>query len=107
MSVDRNIVGWIGKDEVRPFLSDHQVKNGRVTGVPADQTMAPETPNVTRPRDRGGEVNGRRGDVILGLGLTPRRALACILEHDFDLFGRKARELDFEVVVDEALQLYR
>src|SRR5262249_20227873 len=49
--VDRNVVWRVGEYEGRALATHHQVKYGSVSSIPANQTMAPETPNIPCPRD--------------------------------------------------------
>src|SRR5262249_9524364 len=49
--VDRNVVWRVGEYEVRALATHHQVKDDSVSSIPANQTMAPETPNIPCPRD--------------------------------------------------------
>jgi hypothetical protein len=46
MAVDRDVVGWVGKDEVGWFVPHQRVEQAPVAGITTDQTMAPETPHV-------------------------------------------------------------
>jgi hypothetical protein len=103
VSVDRDVVGRVGEQEVRTFVPHQQVKNGLVSSIPADQTMAPEMPHIARPRDSARRVIGSRVDLIVGLDRTVRGALARLIEYEFDLGRRKAGELDLEIDVDEGL----
>src|SRR5262249_61515560 len=91
----------------RPLVTHHQVKDGSVSRIPANQTMAPETPNIPYPRDSGRWIIGGQGDLILDVSRIVRRALARFVEHEVDFGGRETGELDIEIDVDEALQLDR
>jgi hypothetical protein len=105
--IDRNVVRRVSEHEVRPFVTHQEVEDGLVSRIPANQAMPTETPHIACLRNRGRLVTGRRGDLILGLGRTVRRALARLIEHEVDLGRGEAGELDVEIDVDEALQLNR
>jgi hypothetical protein len=107
MPIDWDVVRRIREDEVRPFVPHQKVEDALVSRIAANQTMPTKAPHIACARDSGRGIIDREGNLILGLGRTVRRAFACLIEYDFDLGGREARELDVEIDVDEALQLNR
>src|SRR5262252_7540538 len=107
MPIDRDVVWRVGEQQVRPFVPHQQVEDRLVSRVPTNQPMPTKTPDIACSRDGRYLISDREGDLILGFGRSVRRALACLIEHEVDLGGRKAGELDVEIDVDEALQLDR
>ena len=58
---------------------------------------------LARSRDCGCRTTDTQQDLVLGFGQTIRRAFARLVQHDLDLGGREAGDLDLEIESDEAL----
>jgi hypothetical protein len=107
MPVDRDVVGRVGEDEVGLLVFHQQVEHRPVSGIAADQAMAPQPPYVAGSRHRGARVIHRNGDLVLGIGRSFREAFAGLLEHEVDLGRGETGDLDVKIDRDQALQLDR
>jgi hypothetical protein len=65
MAIDREVVWWIGENEVGTAVSHQQVEDGAVTRIAADQPVAPKEPHVALPGDGGRIWEG--GNLIVRL----------------------------------------
>ena len=52
IAVDRDIVGWIGEDEVSSFARHQLVHVGGIAGIAAQQAVPTKLPKVAPTRDR-------------------------------------------------------
>ena len=47
------IIGWVRKDELGLVIIHHQLVNRGIRGIPADQDVLSEHPDIAQPADRG------------------------------------------------------
>jgi hypothetical protein len=98
--LDRHVVGWIGDHHLRELALQQRPVGGLAQGVAADQTMPPEFPDVAGPTNGWAFLKPRQ---IVGRIGCCRRRLA--VQHQVDLAGREAGQLDLEVEVDQLLEV--
>ena len=91
MTVDRDVVGRVGKDQARRFVL-HQVCVGRwIAGIGAKQAVVAEVPEVAEPGDRL-RLDGRKQVA----SVHPFR-LSGTIDKEIDLGGLKPRHFQIEV----------
>jgi hypothetical protein len=98
MTVDRHVVGRVGKDHFGAFLAHQRREVGRVEGIAAQNAMPAEEPHISnlaerRPRRKFGNGIGRV------VGLFGRVIERC--DAQVDLAHLKTGELDAEVEAEQ------
>src|SRR5713101_5538565 len=88
MTVDRHIVGWIGKHHVCFFITQHPTVTLGRKGICAKDAMRATKPEVARPRHRYGPGAEFRQLVFL--------IEATAVEMDIDFAHLEAGDLEFD-----------
>jgi hypothetical protein len=104
ISVDGNVVGWVGKNEIGTLALHQAIECIRFPRIPAQQAVTIEQPQVCNPghRHRGlGDGRDRVVSPVVGIG----RRLSGFIEQHIDLGQGEAGDLDVEFQIDQRLQL--
>jgi hypothetical protein len=101
VAINLYVIGRIGKNELGLVVIHQQLVSHGIRGIPADQNVLSEHPDIAQPADR-------RAARLLGHQVF--RLLALIpntLDNDIDLSGLETGEKDIETDIDQALKLDR
>ena len=105
MAVDRNVVGWVGEDEVGTLALQQTIEGLSLSGIAADEPMTIKQPYLSSL------VIAVSGSVRGGIWSSgpPAGAEECLrfVQQQIDFGKGEARDLNVEVDIDKGLQFDR
>lgn len=106
MPIDRNVVRWIGEEEVGTLTLQQAIEGLTVAGIAAQETMTIGEPQVFLLGHRRAGIDQRRYFVFRRF-LRMNRSLPRFVEHKINLGGGEAGDLHIEFEIDKGLQFRR
>ena len=106
VTVNRDVVGRVGEDQVRTLVSHEGADRLSVSGVAADEPVSSQRPNIAET-GHGRVLVGQGRDLVLAFRRGAWGALFGVVQENVDFGEGEAGELDVELNVNEGLELDR
>ena len=106
VTVNRDVIGRVGEDQVRTLVSHEGADRLSVSGVAADEPVSSQRPNIAET-GHGRVLVGQGRDLVLAFRRGAWRALFGVVQENVDFGEGEAGELDVELNVNEGLELDR
>src|SRR5258708_13737473 len=103
MAVDRNIVWRVRAYEVGGVVAHEKGEGALVTGISADQFVAPQQPKVAHPRNGGGAMTISWDSVLDPRISALRGTFAGLVPKHIDFCAQEASHFTFEIKLAQAL----
>ena len=102
VTVNRDVIGRVGEDQVRTLISHESADRLNVSGVAADEPVSSQRPDIAKT-GHGRVLIGQGRDLVLGFRRGAWRALFGVVQENVDFGEGEAGELDVEFNVNEGL----